>query len=285
MFVAFSCKQRCTCPSCHQKRTLLTALHLAKEVCSPVAHRQVVLTIPKRLRIHTRFDRQLLGKLSSCAWTCLKAEAQRLLGRKFSLSRLVKVSDTGQVVYQAEKQACRAFPDPKGDGTRAGVKRNFQLLSPLDFLAEFTQHRPSLRSGARPKGSHLIRYYGWYSNKSRGMRKKAEAVASDESSSEEAAATGSSPSWAMLIKRVYEVDPLCCPECGGQMQVVSFIEPPQAVVIEEILSGHQSGAMVGGLWQSRSPRAPPDADELVLELDAAYSGNSIHQLKPTSPRS
>jgi len=48
----------------------------------------------------------------------------------FSLSRLVKVSDTGQIVYQAEKQACRAFPDPQGDGTRAGVKRNFQILSP-----------------------------------------------------------------------------------------------------------------------------------------------------------
>ena len=26
MFVAYSCKQRCTCPSCHQKRTLLTAM-------------------------------------------------------------------------------------------------------------------------------------------------------------------------------------------------------------------------------------------------------------------
>ena len=84
----------------------------------------------------------------------------------FSLSRLVKVSDTGQIVYQAEKQACRAFPDPKGDGIRAGVNRNFQILPPLDFLAEFTQHIP-------PKGSHLIRYYGWYSNKSRGVRKKA----------------------------------------------------------------------------------------------------------------
>ena len=68
----------------------------------------------------------------------------------FSLSRLVKVSDTGQIVYQAEKQACRAFPDPKGDGTQAGVKRNFQILPPLDFLAEFTQHIPA-------KGSHLIR--------------------------------------------------------------------------------------------------------------------------------
>ena len=44
----------------------------------------------------------------------------------FSLSRLVKVSDTGQVVYQAEKQACRVFPDPKGDGMQAGAPRSFQ---------------------------------------------------------------------------------------------------------------------------------------------------------------
>jgi hypothetical protein len=61
---------------------LLTALHVAEEVCFPVAHRQVVLTIPKRLRLHTRFDRKLLGKLSSCAWTCLKAEARALLDRE-----------------------------------------------------------------------------------------------------------------------------------------------------------------------------------------------------------
>jgi hypothetical protein len=61
---------------------LLTALHAAEEVCFPVAHRQVVLTIPKRLRLHTRFDRKLLGKLSSCAWTCLKAEAEHLLDRE-----------------------------------------------------------------------------------------------------------------------------------------------------------------------------------------------------------
>ena len=142
----------------------------------------------------------------------------------FSLSRLVKVSDTGQVVYQAEKQACRVFPDPKGNGTQAGVKRNFQILPPLDFLAEFTQHIPA-------KGSHLIRYYGWYSNKSRGMRKKAEVEASAEQPSSEGensapavAATRCSQTWAMLIKRVYEVDPFSCPQCGGPMKVVVFIE-------------------------------------------------------------
>lgn len=57
MFVAFSCKQRCTCPSYNQKRTLRTAIHVAEDICAPVAHRQVVRTIPKRLRLHTRFDR------------------------------------------------------------------------------------------------------------------------------------------------------------------------------------------------------------------------------------
>jgi hypothetical protein len=83
----------------------------------------------------------------------------------FSLPRLVKVTDTGQVVYKAEKQACRAFPDPRSRGLESGPKRNFQILPPLDFLAEFTQHMP-------PKGAHLIRYYGHYSNESRGIRKK-----------------------------------------------------------------------------------------------------------------
>jgi len=72
----------------------------------------------------------------------------------------------------------------------------------------------------------------------------------------------------MLIKRVYEVDPLSCPQCGGLMKVVAFIEPPQGKVVEKILRHC-------GLWQSRSPRAPPDVDELVLELDAAYSGNAL----------
>ena len=141
------------------------------------------------------------------------------------------------------------------------MKRNFQILPPLDFLAEFTQHIPA-------KGSHLIRYYGWYSNKSRGMRKKAEAEASAGPSSEPPAAARCSQTWAMLIKRVYEVDPLCCPQCGGEMKVVAFIEPPQGEGIEKILKHC-------GLWQASAPRAPPDMDDLVLELDAAYSASSI----------
>ena len=114
-----------------------------------------------------------------------------------------------------------------------------------------------------PKGSHLISGHrpkvgrGWYSNKSRGMRKKAEVEASAESLAEDAAsvtaATRCRQTWAMLIKRVYEVDPLCCPECGGQRKVVSFIKPPQVEVIEAIPKGHPSRTLVGGLWQARPP--------------------------------
>ncbi len=58
----------------------------------------------------------------------------------------------------------------------------------------------------------------------------------------------------MLIKRVYEIDPLACPNCGGTMKVVAFLERPQADVIEKILRHC-------GLWHAT--RAPPAGEDLV----------------------
>ncbi len=178
-----------------------------------------------------------------------------------SLSRLVKVTDTGQVVYKAEKDGCQAFPDPRRDDLASGAKRNFQILDPLDFLAEFTQHIP-------PKGSHTVRYMGWYSSKSRGLRKKAEAEAtSTELSSPSGTSTvtpvRSSKTWAMLIKRVYEIDPMVCSQCGGEMKIVSFLAQPQEAVIEKILRHC-------GLWKASAPRGPPDVKGLVHDLDHEY---------------
>ncbi len=40
-------------------------------------------------------------------------------------------------------------------------------------------------------------------------------------------------SWAQLIKRIYEVDPLVCPKCGSEMKVVAFII--DHVVVDKIL--------------------------------------------------
>ncbi len=55
------------------------------------------------------------------------------------------------------------------------------------------------------------------------------------------------------------------------MKVIAFIDPPQGEVIEKILRGHQSGAMVGGLWRGSAPRPPPDVEGLVHDLDGCFS--------------
>jgi len=174
----------------------------------------------------------------------------------FSLSRLVKVTDTGQVVYKAEKDGCHAFPDPQSDNLEAGANRNFQILSPLDFLAEFTQHIP-------PKSSHAIRYFGHYSNKSRGMRRKAKEAAEAPSQGITCALPPArcSQTWAMLIKRVYEIDPMVCAQCGGEMNIVSFIDPPQDAVIETILRHC-------GLWKASAPRGPPAPMDLSHDYES-----------------
>jgi hypothetical protein len=81
----------------------------------------------------------------------------------------------------------------------------------------------------------------------------------------------------MLIKRVYEVDPLACPECGCPMRIVSFIERHPQDVIERIL--RHCGLWKGPLRTLASPRAPPDKPsdqdsdeprEFQLVLDPEY---------------
>ena len=32
-----------------------------------------------------------------------------------------------------------------------------------------------------------------------------------------------SKGWAEMIRKVYEVDPMVCPKCGGQMKVIAFL--------------------------------------------------------------
>ena len=140
----------------------------------------------------------------------------------------------------------------------------------MDFLAEVTQHIPN-------KGEHLVRYYGWYSHRQRGIRDKLRAAGEGEPAkppidraalnAQKSAADGPRPgsisTWAMLIKRVYEVDPLACPCCGSQMKIVSFIERGQTEVIERIL--RHCGLWEGPLRTNAGPRAPPDESQVSTE--------------------
>jgi len=74
----------------------------------------------------------------------------------------------------------------------------------------------------------MVRYYGYYSNVSRGKRKKQDL---DDIIPSILEPIGSSKAlrknWARLIQKIYETDPLCCPKCSGKMKILSFIEDPE----------------------------------------------------------
>jgi len=74
----------------------------------------------------------------------------------------------------------------------------------------------------------------WYSNVSWGKRRKADAELTRPAAVEAGVPTRArrdeAPnaralrrSWAQLIKRIYEVDPLVCPKCGSEIKVIVFI--------------------------------------------------------------
>ena len=70
--LAFSCKRRHFCPSCHQKRVVEFGERLCMEVLKKIPHRHFIFSIPKILRRYFLYDRRLLAALSRCAWESLK---------------------------------------------------------------------------------------------------------------------------------------------------------------------------------------------------------------------
>lgn len=128
-------------------------------------------------------------------------------------------------------------------------------LHMLDWLARLVTHIPG-------RYEQTVRYYGWYSNKSRGMRKKAgtddiiPAVMPNDLSSKE-----SRQNWARLIQKIYEVDPLVCPKCQGPMKIIAFIE--ELDIIEKILR-HLD------LWDVRNHDPP----QKVSDESFIYSSNA-----------
>jgi len=72
LLLPYSCRRRCFCPSCHQKRALLFAEHVYQEVLGDLPVRQYVVTIPKMLRLCFKYDRKLLGLLCQCFYASVK---------------------------------------------------------------------------------------------------------------------------------------------------------------------------------------------------------------------
>jgi hypothetical protein len=80
--LAFSCKCRYFCPSCHAKRLALWGIWLEETLLVDVPHRQVVLTVPKRLRPYFLYNRKLLGELSRVAARTVTSFFRATVGEK-----------------------------------------------------------------------------------------------------------------------------------------------------------------------------------------------------------
>jgi len=125
--------------------------------------------------------------------------ARYIMRPPISLERMVW-DGAGEVRYRRKQ----------GHESTGWNEREVEAFDPGEFLARVIMHIPE------PK-RHLVRYYGWYSNVSRGKRRKAEAEsgevggAAPDSCAARAEARDTRAmrrSWAQLIKRIYEVDPL-----------------------------------------------------------------------------
>jgi ribosomal protein S27E len=354
--LAFSCKRRHFCPSCHQKRVIEFGEWLCTEVLKSVSHRQWVFSIPKRLRIYFMYDRKLLSKLSRCGWKVLSTYLKRTIPDegatpgaaiavqtfgdfqnfnphlhviaadgcfsgnsifqvglspkpkdlqdlfRYEVFKMLKaegkITDAvienmlswrhsgfnvycGPAIWPHDEDALEnlahyiiraAFSQERmtyiaehesSDGIakvtyQSKDGKTSKTFDGLDWLAQLTTHIPD-------KNEQMVRYYGYYSNKSRGMRKGADKeddmpalINSDLSAAQ------FRRNWARLIQKVYEVDPLICPKCQGEMRVISIIE--DQAIIKKILQ-HL------GIWETRSHDPPACKIPHTVEFtyDDAYS--------------
>ncbi len=126
-----------------------------------------------------------------------------------------------------------------------------ESLDIFDFIARVLTQIPEPRK-------HGVHYFGAYASRTRVFRKKRGLTLhslGDNDSSKSTAEPELSPkkraalrkSWAQLIKRVYQVDPLKC-DCDGTLRVIGFITEHK--VIRKILDHLDK--------RNGNSRAPPD---------------------------
>ena len=127
-------------------------------------------------------------------------------------------ADRGEVTYQARPQ--------RSKGPSVGIAR----WDVLEFIARATDHIPET-------GQQLTRNWGYYSNASRAKRRRELGLPNSTHDNqnddhEQDRSDGHRQrrlSWAKMIQKVYEIDPLLCPFCGGEVKILSFIIKPKTI--------------------------------------------------------
>lgn len=191
----------------------------------------------------------------------ITALAQYIIRNPFSLDKLSYNRETGMVVYRSKM-------------THGKNKKNFSISTGDEFIADITQH-------IREKGFQLVRYYGWYSNRMRGERRKLEEGSCNGGQEKDTVEISNltmidvadykprripPPLWRECIKKVWEVDPLICPYCQSEMKIISFIV--ERKVVRKILTHLK-------LWPGNDIRGSPSRPG-KLGVSSTHPGQDRH---------
>ena len=162
--------------------------------------------------------------------------------------------------YISEQESSDGIAKVIYEGKTSGTHETF---SALDWLARLVTHIPN-------KGEQMVRYYGYYSNKSRGQRKKIDDENDNNKDNSDTipiilesdiSRKAFRKNWARLIQKVYQVDPLKCQKCFGKMRIISFIE--DEATIKKILVHLK-------LWLPQD-HDPPDSDSFQMNVNGHRS--------------
>ncbi|MBA7582191.1 hypothetical protein ES708_24111 [subsurface metagenome] len=142
------------------------------------------------------------------------------------------------------------FPQEAKVTYRSKYSKDIKEFSALEWMAALCPHIPD-------RGGQTVRYLGYYSNATRGRLKKEEGE-TEWHITEDEYPKKINRSWARLIMKIYEVDPLICPRCGGDMRIIAFIE--DCKVVKKILD-------YLGIFEFEKKRAPSKINYYCDESD------------------
>ena len=138
---------------------------------------------------HSGFNVYCTDRIYPRSTQSMENLARYIIRASFSQERLSYISEASKVIYKSKN----------GSDTKE--------FEAVDFIASICSHIPN-------KNEQMVRYTGYYSNVCRGRRKRQGTCESDFVI-EDDDYKGANKSWARLIKKIYEVDPLICSKCGA----------------------------------------------------------------------
>ena len=129
--------------------------------------------------------------------------------------------------------------------------RNFEAMDALEWLARMADHIPD-------PGKHRTHFHAFYASRVRASGREREAAGLPAEPAP--ARRRCSPSWARLISKVYQADPLVCKGCGGPLKIVAYIT--DEISIARILD-HL------GLSPPEQDKPPPSREVVRVPVDDA----------------